>query len=590
MTSLPGFDSSFAFPCSYSGLIETHPEVDGNIFYWFFPTETQTEETKLVLWFSGGPGGSGIGSMNDENGPIKFRMSDGNFELYSDIENSFSDIANVIYIDQPFGVGYSYSDYDISTGKEVGAVVLTFLQKFYEIYPEQKELDLVIAGNSYAGHFMPNAVNAILDHNEKVEEDLKIPIYGLLVEDGLVDPITQRLAIKQLALGSGLLTLDLVREYEALENRCEQSVYLDPDAAFTNCKEMNSLLYETDGGWEIMDVRTKAGEFYIGDYMDDYFNQDSVKQQLNIGGNRDKVSYSHFNGTVYTNMRYDGLVDTVPLYEKIVNSGVNTIIYTGNFDGLDGVYGTQLWVQQLGITQNFDDASQKSVYYYQSEGEEKVGGTYKTFERQESGITQKLSYTTVYNAGHVLGITQFPVSKSLLFDLITDGQTRCNKQDGQCATEGNVCGKMENCYNQGECQNSRCKCYEGYFGADCSISPTPLNGSLASSLKEPSVISLFPREWSYYSLPKGLEGEYSIRVESGDNQEVHLYHKVGEAPYRSDFDGHKKGSTVTYIIDGLKEFQKEESIIVAIHNPSKSEVVTVSFSHGVDDRFTLLSN
>mmetsp|Transcript_38593 Transcript_38593/g.38118 ORF Transcript_38593/g.38118 Transcript_38593/m.38118 type:complete len:524 (-) Transcript_38593:35-1606(-) len=511
--------------------------------------------------------------MHDENGPIKFRLNDGELELYSDIENSFTDIANVIYIDQPYGVGYSYSDSDVTNGKQVGQVMLTFMQKFYEIYPEQKKLDLIIAGNSYAGHFMPSAVNEILDFNKDASADDKIPMYGLLVEDGYVDPITQRLSIKQLALGTGLLTLDLVKEYEALENKCEQSIFLDPENAFSKCKAMNSLLSDTDGNWEIMDVRDKAGAFSVLNLVDDYFEDETVQKQMNVGDSGN-ISFSHFNGTVYNNMKFDGLVDDVPLYERIVDSGVKTIVFSGTFDGLDGVYGTQLWVQELGITKNFDQASQKSVYHYPKAGENdiQIGGTYKTFERNVSGITQKLSYVTVYNAGHVLGITQFPVSKSLLSDMISEGKARCHKEDNNCETEGNVCMRMNHCNNAGQCVNSRCKCNDGIYGADCSINPTPLR--YESLLKHGNYknISLFPREWTYFSIP-ALAPSLLLEFQSQNAQEIYIYQNEGSAPTRSEFSAFKKGVEFTFAIDS-----SDSEIILAVHNPSKSKMTSLLFS------------
>ena len=185
-----------------------------------------------------------------------------------------------------------------------------------------------------------------------------------------------------------------------------------------------------------MDIRHPSGQSWDGSFgetIDDYFNDPIVKQQMNVADKGDKVIYSGFNNTVYKNMRFDGIVDDVPLYEKIVNSGIKTIVYTGSFDGLDGVLGTQLWVNQLSIA-SLENSQPKSVYHYvpRDTNHTVIGGTYRNYEKKVGNITTSLSYVTVYNAGHVLGITQFPVSKALLIDLMTDGQPQCHHPDGKC--------------------------------------------------------------------------------------------------------------------------------------------------------------
>lgn len=429
VTELMGFDHSYEFPCMYSGLVETDEVEHSNIFYWLFMSPKAKEDTKLVLWFSGGPGGSGQGSILDENGPLQFRVKDDkSVEVYSRIEESFAGVANVIYVDQPLGVGYSSSDKNVTKGKEVGETMLQFMLEFYELYPELHDQKLVIAGNSYAGHFIPNVVKEFLSYNK--ESNNQIPLDTMIVEDGYVDPITQRLSIKELVIGTGLLTLDYLSDYELLEQKCEQAFYLSPDTAFSDCKAMNSMLSKTDGNWGIMDVRYPAGyNFLPGDVVNNYFSTKEVQRQLHTITSESTIPFSSFNTTVYKNMRFDALIDNTADYNDIVNSGINTLIYTASLDGLDGALGTQLWLQNLEITQNEDFEGIQSVYHYNgTDSELHVGGTFKVYQDKDGN---RMSYSTVYNAGHVLGNTQLPVSRALLEDMILQGQPKCR---------GNQCG------------------------------------------------------------------------------------------------------------------------------------------------------
>ena len=67
---------------------------------------------------------------------------------------------NMLYIEMPAGVGYSYSGSnkcnfnDNTTATQNLLAVLDFFDK----YPEYKERDLYVSGESYAGVYVPKLV------------------------------------------------------------------------------------------------------------------------------------------------------------------------------------------------------------------------------------------------------------------------------------------------------------------------------------------------------------------------------------------------------------------------------------------------
>ena len=262
VNELKNFNHSYEFPCMYSGLVDIDPSVDASIFYWFFLSPKPDYSTNLVLWFAGGPGGSGEGSIFGENGPLRWRRdSKGTLGIISDIKNSMVDVSNVIYVDNPLGVGFSNSQEPITKGEQIGDYIVKFMLKFYELYPEQLNQGLIVAGNSYAGHFIPAAAKAIHEYNlHSSSNERKIPLKSLFVEDGYVNPIVQRLSVKDIAFGAGLITPDLLPEYEVLEQSCEYAVYNSPSTAFEKCKSMNNLMSATNGGWDLMDIRYASGK------------------------------------------------------------------------------------------------------------------------------------------------------------------------------------------------------------------------------------------------------------------------------------------------------------------------------------------
>jgi len=67
-------------------------------------------------------------------------------------------VANILYVEQPAGVGFSYSETkdDYNTGDNKTAVdnyalIVEFLKRF----PERQSNDFYIASESYGGHYMP---------------------------------------------------------------------------------------------------------------------------------------------------------------------------------------------------------------------------------------------------------------------------------------------------------------------------------------------------------------------------------------------------------------------------------------------------
>ncbi|KAF8364886.1 hypothetical protein HHK36_033130 [Tetracentron sinense] len=55
-----------------------------------------------------------------------------------------------------------------------------FMMKWYEKFPEFMSRDLFLTGESYAGHYIPQLANVLLDHN-KHSTGFKFKIKGIAV-------------------------------------------------------------------------------------------------------------------------------------------------------------------------------------------------------------------------------------------------------------------------------------------------------------------------------------------------------------------------------------------------------------------------
>ncbi|KDO83616.1 hypothetical protein CISIN_1g0117641mg, partial [Citrus sinensis] len=81
---------------------------------------------------------------------------------------SWNKASNLLFVESPAGVGWSYSnttsDYncgDASTARDMHV----FMMNWYEKFPEFKSRELFLTGESYAGHYIPQLADVLLDHN-----------------------------------------------------------------------------------------------------------------------------------------------------------------------------------------------------------------------------------------------------------------------------------------------------------------------------------------------------------------------------------------------------------------------------------------
>ena len=138
---LKGFDLNYTYPCMYSGFVEVEHQTDSNLFYWFFREENGNTNAPLVLWINGGPGSSSMLGNLLENGPLRLvRDEDSNTtNVHSLKGQAWSAVANVVYVDQPVGVGFSYGHRNISSGQELGDHMVNFVLGFYKKIPRHEK-------------------------------------------------------------------------------------------------------------------------------------------------------------------------------------------------------------------------------------------------------------------------------------------------------------------------------------------------------------------------------------------------------------------------------------------------------------------
>ena len=141
--------------------------------------------------------------------------------------------ASVIFLDQPVNVGFSYGGRAVSNTVAAGKDVYALLTLFFKQFPEYAKQDFHIAGESYAGHFIPVFASEILSHKKN-----NINLKSIMIGNGLTDSLTQYMYYRPMACGEG--------GYPAVlcEDECDSM-----DNALPRCESMISSCYETESAW-----------------------------------------------------------------------------------------------------------------------------------------------------------------------------------------------------------------------------------------------------------------------------------------------------------------------------------------------------
>lgn len=187
VVGLPGMNDTFSYDV-YSGFLNLTETK--RIYYLFEGSRSVNASTDpIILWSNGGPGCSSLLGWLSEVGTY-MQNDDGSF-----VENphSWNQFANILYLDHPAPVGFSTCNpnsnechaNDTSDGQDN----LAAIRKFFEAFPEHKNKELWLSGESYAGIYIPYLlwnIDTFNNLNETLPED-KINLKGMMVGNGVTN-------------------------------------------------------------------------------------------------------------------------------------------------------------------------------------------------------------------------------------------------------------------------------------------------------------------------------------------------------------------------------------------------------------------
>eukprot|EP00300_Choanocystis_sp_HF-7_P024605 c26105_g1_i1.p1 GENE.c26105_g1_i1~~c26105_g1_i1.p1 ORF type:complete len:472 (+),score=104.62 c26105_g1_i1:28-1416(+) len=375
ITELPGWNGPTP-TAQYSGYMQVSPT--NFLHYWFVESSNNPATDPVILWLNGGPGCSSLDGFFYEQGPFRFvdpndNGANGVPQLRLNTAGSWNSFANMIFLEAPAGVGMSYSNPApntyVTNDNITAAQNLEFLVQFFQAFPEYAQNEFFIAGESYAGVYVPTLAYWTYMSNKAGQTNINLQ--GIAVGNGCTGYNNGACSPAGTQIRGDFLyghNLYSAQTYNAI-------MVADCFNPLVNTSECSGLLMQMakeigpvniydvyaqciNGGLDLQHPISKvkrelwdpknvfgAGlggplECIDGIGAAAYMNNETVKAALHVN--------PALNWTICTALDYTTTFASVlPLYDVLIPN-IRVLIYNGNVDACVPFNGNEEWTSSMG--------------------------------------------------------------------------------------------------------------------------------------------------------------------------------------------------------------------------------------------------
>lgn len=376
---------------SYSGYLTINKKFNSNSFFWFFPAFNNYPNAPVVLWLQGGPGATSLIGLFTENGPFEVKHKHGlKKRKYTWVENH-----SVLYIDNPVGTGYSFTDNDDGYAKNqtaIGEDLYNALIQFFTLFPELQKCEFYVTGESYAGKYVPAISYTI--HKKNPTAKLKINFQGMAIGNGLSDPEHQ-LKYGDYLYQLGIIdtnALDQFHKYEQegvdyIKKKDWKKAFILFDTLLNgDMINRNSYFKNVTGFTNYFNYLVSNDTSGSMDYMGKYIQRADVRAAIHVGNN----SFNGENQVVEIHLMEDVMQSVAPWISEVL-SHYRVLIYNGQLDIIVAYPLTINYLKQLQFSSA--DEYKKAERHLWLVGDELAG-----YSKTAGNLTEIL----VRNAGHMV--------------------------------------------------------------------------------------------------------------------------------------------------------------------------------------------
>ncbi|KAH8920538.1 alpha/beta-hydrolase [Atractiella rhizophila] len=396
----------------WAGYLDVSANNSHHMFFWYFESERDPENDPLVIWFAGGPGTSGLLSVFGGTGPCLFNEhGNGTFPN----PYSWNNVANLIIVDQPVGVGFSYFDEGaepVSDSFRAGKDIYAFLQLFYKRFPSKWNVPLTLAGGSYGGAYVPTFAHVIFEENQKKstsiwkDELVYVPMETLAIGNGLSNfgvqlPLTPEWACDVHGLFDEQECAIMKRSAPICAAAFKNCLDFDFDkaACFPAAEYCQSTMLgpAMSKNISVYDITEKCApeECFISAFnpLIKYLNSPETRKKLKLVPDSIKwepVSYELSERFVLAG---DEFYPHSDLLAPLVTSGIRVIAYIGDWDMICHWLGNLRWMLDLPtpFQSEFAVAEDEKIFF-----QDKLKATIRT-AGQGAG---NFAFVRIFEAGH----------------------------------------------------------------------------------------------------------------------------------------------------------------------------------------------
>ncbi|MBA0831303.1 hypothetical protein Goarm_015776, partial [Gossypium armourianum] len=441
IVKLPGQPPRLSFQ-QFSGYVTVDYKKHKALFYYFVEAETDPASKPLVLWLNGGPGCSslGVGAFS-ENGPFR---PNGEFLVKNDY--SWNREANMLYLETPIGVGFSYStntsSYEAVDDEITGHYIPQLAKLMVEFNKKQNLFNLKGIADSDIFHayfafqdlVSPLVCRSFRPHEYRVGDDQITDtclMYGKRSELGnpVLEFATDFNSRAEYFWSHGLISDST---YNMFTSVCNYSRYVSEyyrDSVSPSClKVMSQVTRETSKFVDKYDVTldvcissvlsqsmainpqqvSERVDVCVEDKIVNYLNRKDVQKALHarLVGVRRWTVCSNILDYQLLNLE----MPTISIVGSLIKSGIPVLVYSGDQDSVIPLTGSRSLVSRLAKELELETTVPYRVWF---EGKQ-VGGWTQVYGNI-------LSFATIRGASHEAPFSQ-PERSLMLFKSFLEGK------------------------------------------------------------------------------------------------------------------------------------------------------------------------
>lgn len=334
-----------------------------HMFWWLYYADSpsaQYTDLPLVMWLQGGPGGSGTGFGNfEEIGPL-----DGDLQPR---DTTWVQSASVLFVDNPVGTGFSYTDRSNAYATNVSMVasdMLVLLKTFFSTQDDFQTIPFYIFSESYGGK-MAAAIS--LELNKAIAQgSIKCNFAGVALGDSWISPVDS-----VLTWGPYLYTTSLLDDLglaevsgvaQQVKTAVEQGQFLKATELWSEAESVVEKNTNNVNFYNILtqDTNENVKSIPRGDFISLLYHRHIARLQKQSLGELmngpikkklkvipQNVTWGGQSGEVFSKMAGDFMRPVVDIVDQLLSAGVNVTVYNGQLDLIVDTMGQELWVKKL---------------------------------------------------------------------------------------------------------------------------------------------------------------------------------------------------------------------------------------------------